>query len=91
MQDRQDRATINMLRYLGIGRSVVFQHILDQIDASPGRIHLIAQSNVGWAGGGAKSTMHTIAQDCVRIGNIGISKLGEGKTGLHSTAPFDRD
>ena len=46
-----------MLDDLGIGRVVVFQHVLDQVYAAPGAVELITEGQIGRTGCRAKSAM----------------------------------
>ena len=60
---RQARqAAVHMFGYMFGCRFVIFQHVLDQIDAPARAVEFIAQQQVGWACGSAKPAMHTFAQ-----------------------------
>ena len=52
-----------MLDHLGRGRAVVLQHLLDEINAAPGTVELVAEQHIGRAGRGAEAAMHAGAQD----------------------------
>ena len=53
-------------------RAIVLEKVLDEVDASTGRIELVAQRYIGWARGGAETTMDTITEDFFRFGDCGI-------------------
>lgn len=66
-----------------IGRLVILQHVLDQIDAATRRIQFVALDQIGRAGGAAKSAMHTIAQNFLCFIDFWVGQLGIGEVGLH--------
>ena len=68
--------------FLG-SRSVVLQHLLDQIDATARRIELVAEQNIGRAGRGAEAAMHASAQDLVCFRDLRVSELRQAEVGLH--------
>ena len=89
------QATIDMLDHLSRGRLVLFQHLLDQVDAPARRIELVAEQYVGRTGRGAESAMHAGAQDFFRGGDLRIFQLRESERGLHyrlifSVVPAER-
>jgi hypothetical protein len=61
----------------------MFEHLLDEIDASARTVELVAEENEGWTGGGAKAAMDAGAQDLVRLGRGGICELRQRKICLH--------
>src|SRR6476646_2536162 len=84
-----------MLDHLSRGRFVLFQHLLDQVDAPARRIELVAEQYVGRTGCGAESAMHAGAQDFFRGGDLRIFQLRESERGLHyrlivSVVPAER-
>jgi hypothetical protein len=76
-------AAVDMQCDLGVGRLIVLQHVLDEIDASPRRIQLIAQQHIGGAGRRAEPAMHAGAENFVGFRDIRVGELGEGEGGLH--------
>ena len=56
-----------------VGGPAVFQHVLDQIDATPRAVEFVAQSNIGRASGRAEAAMHTFAQDLLDSATPGSS------------------
>src|SRR3569623_1998983 len=78
-------AAVDVLDHLGRRRTVLFQHLLDQVDAAARGIQLVAEQHIGRARGGAEAAMHAGAQDLLRFGGLRISELGEGEGGLHYT------
>ena len=76
-------AAIDVRRHLRVGRPVVLEHFLDQIDAPARAIELVAEQHVGRAGRKTKAAMHAGAQNLVRFPDIGVGELGEGEIGLH--------
>ena len=69
-----------------IGRPTIFQHVFDQINASPRTIKLIAKRHIGWASRGAEAAMDTITQDLFGFGDVGVCKLFSGEVRLHLLA-----
>ncbi len=64
------------LRPYALAGRVAFQHLLDEIDAAPRSVELVAQQLVGRAGGVAETAVHALAQD--RVGftaEFGIPNL----------------
>ena len=66
-------------------RRFVLQHLLDQVDAPARRIELVAEQDIGRAGGLAEAAMHAGAQDRVRHRDVGIGELRGREIGLHHT------
>ena len=65
------------------GGRLALEDLTDQIDAPAWAIELVAQELVGGASGGAKATMHTLAQHVLAgLGEQGVFVLG-GEGGLH--------
>ena len=77
------QAAIDMLCHDNISHIVVFQHVLDEVDAATWRIILVAQNRIGRASGGAEPTMYAVAQNLVGRGDVRIRKLRQGKMCLH--------
>jgi hypothetical protein len=65
------------------GFATIFQHLLDHINAATGTVSFIAAQHIGWAGGGAKSTMDAGSQNAIGIGQMRVLKLRWGEVGLH--------
>ena len=60
----QTRETpVDMFDHLRRRWTIVFEHILDQIDPSAWTIELVAQKKIGRASGSAKAAMYTGTQD----------------------------
>ena len=72
-----------MLNGLGIWIAVLFDHVFDQVNPPPRTVEFITQNLIGRAGGRAKSTMHTAAQNFIRAGGAGIFQLGICEIRLH--------
>ena len=68
-------------------RTVVLQHVLDEVDAPARRIELVAVEHIGRTGRGAEAAMHAGAQDLFRFRDIRIGELREGEGGLHGYTP----
>ncbi len=68
--------------FLGRGLAAL-EHLLDEVDASARAIELVAEFEIGGAGGGAEAAMHTGAEDLLRGLHGRIGKCREGKIGLH--------
>ena len=60
-----------------------FEHLLDQVDAAPWAIELVAQQLVGGAGGGAKTAVHAVAHNGFGRLAVGRVLVFGGKRGLH--------
>eukprot|EP01133_Synstelium_polycarpum_P028486 gene28487-biopygen24091 len=87
------RAAIDMPDNLLIGRTAIFQHVLDEIDAAARAVEFVAQRDIGRACGGAEPAMNAFAQDLFGFGNTGVKQLLRGEVGLHATLlqPCGRD
>src|SRR6478609_10468501 len=72
-----------MFDHLSRGRSVLLQHLLDQVDAPARRIELVAEQYVGRTSCGAEAAMHASAQDFFRGGDLRIFQLRESERSLH--------
>ncbi len=80
-QTRQ--ASIEMLDN-GCGRrAILFQHVLDQVDAPTGTVELIAQQHVGRTGRRAEAAVHAFAQYLLRLGGVRILQRCSGELRLH--------
>ncbi len=84
------QAAVDMADGFRIGHALVFQHVLDQIDAPTGAVEFIAQRDIGRAGRGAEPAMHAAAQDLIGAGGAGIGKLFGAEIRLHLRPPSDR-
>ena len=73
-----------MLDDLARRRTVVLQHVLDQVDAPARGIELVAEQHIGRAGRGAEAAMDAGAQDPVRFRGIRIGELRQGEGRLHA-------
>ena len=75
-----------MLDHLGRGRAVVLQHVLDQVDAPPRAVELVAEQNIGRASRSAEPAMDAGAQDL--FGDIGVrvGELSDREVRLHQCA-----
>jgi hypothetical protein len=81
---RQARqAPVDMLDRAFVGRTAVFQHVLDEIDATARAIQLVAEQHIGRARRRAEAAMHAFAQDRLGLLDVRVGELGEGKVGLH--------
>ena len=69
-------AAIDVRRHFGVGRPVVLEHVLDQIDAPARAIELVAEQHIGRAGRGAEAAMHAGAQNLVRFPDIAGRRAG---------------
>ena len=81
------QAAVDMLDHLRRRRLVLFQHLLDQIDAAARAIEFVAEQHIGRTGRGAEPAMHAGAQDLVGFRDIGIGELGEREFGFHVADP----
>ena len=80
-------AAVDVRRHLLRCRLVVLQHVLDQVDSSARRIELVAEFQIGRAGGEAEAAMHAAPQDLIRFLDVGIGELLERERGLHLQTP----
>src|SRR5262249_38324436 len=81
------QAAVDVLDDVGGRRAVLLQHPLDQVDTSTWRIALVTEEDVGWTGRGAKAAVDTAAQDTIRLRDIRVGELREGKARLHRITP----
>ena len=56
------QTAVDMFDRFRIRRSVVFQHILDEVNAAARAIQLVSQNLIGWACRRAKPTVHAGSQ-----------------------------
>ena len=76
-----------MLDHFRRGRTVVLQHVLDEINSAARTIEFVAEQRIGRAGRGAEAAMHAGAQDLFALPRVGIGELREGEMRLHSHTP----
>ena len=77
------QAAIDMSGDFGGCRPVMFQHLLDQIDAPARRIELVAVEHIGRTRRRAEPAMHAGAQDFFRLRDVGIGQLCKREVSLH--------
>jgi hypothetical protein len=77
------QAAIEMMHRFGVGRTALFQHGADQIDAAARRVVLVAGQHIGRAGRGAEAVVHAGFQDAVGLGDLRLCELFECESGLH--------
>ena len=77
------QAAVDVQNGFRVGRALILQHILYQVNAATGAIKLIAEDLIGRAGRGAKPAMHAGAQDFVGAFGGGLGQLLWRKSGLH--------
>jgi hypothetical protein len=70
------KAAVDMLDHVRRRRGVLFQHLLDQVDAAARAIELVAKQHIGRTGRGAEAAMHAGAENLVRLPDVGIGELG---------------
>ncbi len=80
------QAAIQMLDDVRIGGATVFQHILDEVDASARTIQFVTQRHIGGTGRRAEAAMHAAAQNGLGFCHMRIGKLLGGEIGLHRSA-----
>src|SRR5262249_23572184 len=78
-------APIDMLDHLGRGRSVVLQHVLDEVDAPPRAVELVAEQHVGRTGRGAEAAVHAGAQNLFGRADIRVGELSLSEVRLHQS------
>ncbi len=83
MQDRQDRQRSTWRDHLGAGRALVLQHVLHQVDAAARAVALVAEQDIGRAGGGAEAAVDAGADRLFRGGHGGSLQLFGAEAGLH--------
>ena len=72
---------VDVLDRLGIGRPLVLQHVLDEVNPSPRAVEFVAKHLIGRTGRRAEPAMHAGAQDLVgarrpRIGQLSLCEIG---------------
>ena len=72
-----------MLDRLGIGRTTLFEHVLDQVNPASRRVTFIAQKDVGWTTRRAKPVVLTRFQYLVGFGKFWILQLYYGEVRFH--------
>ncbi|MEY9198290.1 hypothetical protein ABIA16_003406 [Sinorhizobium fredii] len=80
--------TVDMGDGFGIGRSPVFQHVLDEIDPSARTVEFVAEQHIGRTGGGAEAAMDAFAQDLFRFGDMRVGELLWRKICLQPDTPL---
>jgi len=55
------QAAVDVLDHLGRGIALVLQHVLDEVDAPPRAVELVAKQHIGRAGGGTEAAMDAFA------------------------------
>jgi len=86
------QTAIDMRHHLGIGWPTVFQHVLDEVNASTRTVEFVAERHIGRTGGGAEAAMHAFAQDRLGFGHMRVGKLFGREIGLHlPMSPFEQD
>ena len=78
------QAAVDMGDHFFVGWPVVLQHVLDQVDAAPRAVELVAERHIGRTGRGAEAAMDAFAQDLLGFGDTGILKLLGCEIGLHA-------
>ena len=66
-----------------VGRPILLQHVLDQIDPPARAIELVAERHIGRAGRRAETAMHAFADDAFRMSGVRVGELGGREAGLH--------
>src|SRR5208283_1511747 len=74
---------IEMMRRARIGRPVVLEHLLDEIDAAARTIEFVAGQEKGRAGRRAEAAMHAGAKDFFRLRHVGIFEKSRREMRLH--------
>ena len=69
------QAAVDVKHRLGVGRPIVLQHVLDEVDAPAGAVELVAQGDVGRAGRRAEAAVDAGAQDLVRARRLRVAEL----------------
>ena len=80
-----------MLDDLGRGRSIVFQHVLNQVDPAAWAVEFVAEQHVSRAGRGTEPAMHTGSENTVRGFDIRVGELRQGEMCLHWVPLNPRD
>ena len=77
-----------MLHYPVACGPIVFEHVLDQVDASARAVEFVTQQNERRAGCDTEATMDAVPQYFFGLGDIGVCQLGEGKIRLPRSDAF---
>jgi len=77
------KAAVDVFDHLWRRICVGLQHFLDQIDAPARAIQLVAEQDIGGAGGGAEAAVDAFADHRLGDGGVRISQLVGGEAGLH--------
>src|SRR5579885_2279246 len=77
------KAPVDMLNGNGVGRPLLFEHILDEVDSPARTIELVAKQHKGRAGRGAKAAVNAGAQNLVGLRDVRIFELRGRKMRLH--------
>lgn len=72
-----------MLDCFFVGYSLIFKHVLDQVDATARAVEFIAQRQIGRTGSRTEPAMHAFAQDCLGMCDARVLELFGGEVGLH--------
>ena len=81
------QAAVDMLDHLRRGLALALQHVLDQVDAPPRAVELVAQQHIGRAGGGAEAAADAFADFGLGGGDLRVGQLGGGEVGPHAPGP----
>src|ERR1700733_16007731 len=76
-------APVDMLDHLGRRRAVVLQHVLDQVDAAPRAVELVAEQDVGRACRSAEAAVHAAAQYLCGSADVGVGEWRGGEVGVY--------
>jgi hypothetical protein len=77
------KATVDMERRVLVGRLVVLQHVLDEVDPTARTVELVAQQHIGRTGRGAEAAMDASPEDRLGGRDVRIGELRQGEVGLH--------
>ena len=76
-------AAVDMRLHRGAGPGAALEHLLHQVDAPARGIALVAEQNVGRAGGRAQPAVHALPQDAVDLRRPRVLELARLEVGLH--------
>ena len=76
-------AAVDVAGDRGVGRRVLLQHVLDQVDAPARAVPLVAKDRVSRAGGEAETAMDAGAEHLVGLRQCRERQLALGELGLH--------
>ena len=76
-------AAVEMQGDLRVGGAALFEHVLDQRNASTWAVEFIAERHVSRAGRRAEPTVDAGAQDRFRLGHAGLRQSFRGEVRLH--------